>query len=303
VVDLNILIRDFLPLMKQAVGEAVAIELDLAAEPLHAFVDPTHLENALLNLAVNARDAMDSEGVLMISARRASGEDGAACAAIRVSDTGSGMSPEVANRVFEPFYTTKDIGRGSGLGLSQVYGFVAQSGGRVEVHSAPGEGAAFTLTLPLTTEQPAEAAAPDEVGEAETGSERVLIVEDDPAVLSVCLDMLNGLGYHCEVAADAAGALHRLGADQAYDLLFSVVVMPGGLNGIELARRAQTMRPGLKVLLTSGYLGDAAQGLSHEFALIEKPYERAALATQIRHVLAGAPANTPRAVSREASTA
>jgi CheY-like chemotaxis protein len=138
--------------------------------------------------------------------------------------------------------------------------------------------------------------------EAETGSERVLIVEDDPAVLSVCLDMLNGLGYQCEVAADAAGALHRLGGDQAYDLLFSDVVMPGGLNGIELARRAQAMRPDLKVLLTSGYLGDAVQGLSHEFALIEKPYERAELATQIRRVLAEAPTATPPRAAMEASS-
>lgn len=301
VVDLNSLIRDFVPLMKQAVGEGVSIELELGAEPLHALVDPTHLETALLNLAVNARDAMDSDGVLTISARRA-GDEAAGFAEIGVSDTGSGMSAEVADRVFEPFYTTKDIGRGSGLGLSQVYGFVAQSGGRVEVDTTPGEGAAFTLTLPLTDEPPAEAAAPGQAVDAETGSERILIVEDDPAVLSVCLDMLNGLGYRCEVAADAAGALHRLTGDQGYDLLFSDVVMPGGLNGIELARRAQAMRPELKVLLTSGYLGDAVQGLSHEFALIEKPYERAALATQIRSVLASAP-TAPRAADLEASSA
>lgn len=303
VVDLNGLIRDFLPLMRQAVGEGVAIELELGAEPLHAMVDPTHLETALLNLAVNARDAMDSDGVLTIRARRAVGDDGAAVGEIRVSDTGSGMSAEVADRVFEPFYTTKDIGRGSGLGLSQVYGFVAQSGGRVEVDSTPGEGAAFTLTLPLTTDLPAEIAAPGEVTEAETGSERILIVEDDPAVLSVCLDMLNGLGYRCDVAADAAGALHRLAGDQSYDLLFSDVVMPGGLNGIELARRAQKMRPELKVLLTSGYLGDAVQGLSHEFALIEKPYERAALAAQIRGVLTSPPAAAPRPAGLKASPA
>jgi len=299
-VDLNGLIRNFLPLMKQAVGEGVAIELELGGEPLHAMVDPTHLENALLNLAVNARDAMESEGVLTISARRTT-HDGVESGEIRVSDTGSGMSPEVANRVFEPFYTTKDIGRGSGLGLSQVYGFVAQSGGRVEVDSTPGEGAAFTLTLPLTTDLPAAVADTGQPAEAETGSERILIVEDDPAVLSVCLDMLNGLGYRCEVAADAAGALHRLSGDQGYDLLFSDVVMPGGLNGIELARRAQAMRPDLRVLLTSGYLGDAVQGLSHEFALIEKPYERAALAAQIRSVLASPVVATLRAMGREAS--
>lgn len=296
VVDLNGLIRNFIPLMQQAVGEGVVVRLELGTEPLHALVDPTHLETALLNLAVNARDAMDNEGELTIRTRRGS-RDGAECGEIRVSDTGAGMSAEVAERVFEPFYTTKDIGRGSGLGLSQVYGFVAQSGGHVEVDSQPGEGAAFTLTLPLTAEAPAEAATPVRAGEVETGSERVLIVEDDPAVLSVCLDMLNGLGYRCDVAADAVGALHRLQGDPGYDLLFSDVVMPGGLNGIDLARRAQALRPELKVLLTSGYLGDTVQGRSHEFALIEKPYERAELAAQIRRVLARAPAATAQAAS------
>ena len=306
VVDLNQLIRDFVPLMKQAVGDGVAIELTASREPLHAFVDPTHLETALLNLAVNARDAMENDGVLNIAAERTAGEDGAASAAIRVSDTGSGMSAEVAARVFEPCYTTKDIGRGSGLGLSQVYGFVAQSGGEVEVSSTPGEGAVFTLTLPLTEDLPAAVADAAPARDAETGNERVLIVEDDPAVLSVCLDMLDGLGYRCEVATDAAGALHRLAGDQSYDLLFSDVVMPGGLNGIELARRAPALRPDLKVLLTSGYLGDAVQGLSHEFALIEKPYERAQLAAQVRHVLsasASGAAAAPRAASLGASSA
>jgi signal transduction histidine kinase/DNA-binding response OmpR family regulator len=287
VVDLNGLIRNFTPLMKQAVGEGVEIELELSAEPLHAMVDPTHLETALLNLAVNARDAMDNTGVLVISAAQADGHD--ALAAIRVSDTGSGISAEIAGRIFEPFYTTKDVGRGSGLGLSQVYGFVAQSGGRVDVSSTPGEGATFTLMLPLTLETPPEATGGGDAAEAATGSERVLIVEDDPAVLSVCLDMLSGLGYQCETAVDAAAALDWLKGDQACDLLFSDVVMPGGMNGIELARRAQLLRPGLKVLLTSGYLGDAAQGLSHEFALIDKPYQRADLAAEVRKLLAEGP--------------
>lgn len=294
VVDLNGLIRDFAPLMKQAVGDGVAIQLELGTEPLHAMVDPTHLETALLNLAVNARDAMENEGELTITSRRTS-RDGAECGEIRVSDTGAGMSAEVAERVFEPFYTTKDIGRGSGLGLSQVYGFVAQSGGQVEVDSRPGEGATFTLTLPLTAEAPAKGAAPVRPEEVQAGSERILIVEDDPAVLSVCLDMLNGLGYRCEVAADAIGALHRLQGDHGYDLLFSDVVMPGGMNGIELGRRAQALRPDLKVLLTSGYLGETAQGHSHEFALIEKPYERAELAAQIRAVLSQGPAGAQAA--------
>ncbi|KQW78750.1 response regulator [Brevundimonas sp. Root1279] len=295
VVDLNALIRDFTPLMRQAVGEGVVIDLDLAAEPLYASVDPTHLETALLNLAVNARDAMENDGRLVIGLSEVD-EEGERRASIRIADNGAGMSPEVASRVFEPFYTTKDVGRGSGLGLSQVYGFVAQSGGCVELVSAPGEGAAFTLVLPLTDDLPETAVAGDGAHEVELGHERVLIVEDDPAVLSVCLDMLTGLGYRCEVAADAAGALHRLAGDQSYDLLFSDVVMPGGMNGIELGRRAQALRPDLRVLLTSGYLGEAAQQLDHEFEVIDKPYQRTELGARLRAVLAAKPepaASTP----------
>ena len=289
VVDLNVLVSDFAPLLRQAVGEGVSINLGIPEEPLHALVDPTHLETALLNLAVNARDAMNNEGVLAITLERATDGDNAQVAAISVADSGSGMSAEVASRIFEPFYTTKEVGRGSGLGLSQVYGFVAQSGGAVEVRSAPGEGAVFRLSLPLSREAPAEVADAGRSPEAERGSERVLIVEDDPAVLSVCLDMLTGLGYRCDVATDAAGALHRLAGDQAYDLLFSDVVMPGGMNGIDLARRAREIRPDLAILLTSGYLGEGTQGRAHEFALIDKPYQRSELAARIRSIL-GRPA-------------
>jgi signal transduction histidine kinase/DNA-binding response OmpR family regulator len=286
VVDLNALIRGFVPLLRQAVGEAVTIDLALSDEPLHASVDPTHLETALLNLAVNARDAMQNRGSLTLTTRSVEADaDGEPTLLIRVSDTGSGMSADVAGRIFEPFYTTKEVGHGSGLGLSQVYGFVTQSGGQVTVNSAPGEGAAFDLLLPATDELPDASAAPIIRGDAETGSERVLIVEDDPAVLSLCLEMLSGLGYRCEVAADGDGALHRLSGDQRYDLLFSDVIMPGGMNGVQLARRAQALRPDLHVLLTSGYMGEAAQQRPHEFPLINKPYERAELARRIRAVL------------------
>ena len=298
VVDLNVLVSDFAPLLRQAVGEGVSINLGIPEEPLHALVDPTHLETALLNLAVNARDAMNNEGVLAITLERATDGDDAQVAAISVADSGSGMSAEVASRIFEPFYTTKEVGRGSGLGLSQVYGFVAQSGGAVEVRSAPGEGAVFRLSLPLSREAPAEVADAGRSPEAERGSERVLIVEDDPAVLSVCLDMLTGLGYRCDVATDAAGALHRLAGDQGYDLLFSDVVMPGGMNGIDLARRAREIRPDLAILLTSGYLGEGTQGRAHEFALIDKPYQRSELAARIRSILGRPAAADGDAVAR-----
>ncbi|HZV84819.1 MAG TPA: response regulator, partial [Brevundimonas sp.] len=170
-------------------------------------------------------------------------------------------------------------------GLSQVYGFVSQSGGAISVAATPGEGAVFELNLPLTSESPAEATAAPPAVEAAPGSERVLIVEDDPAVLSLCLDMLTSLGYRCEVASDAGGALHRLSQDGAFDLLFSDVIMPGGMNGIELALKARERRPDLKVLLTSGYLGETGHQMRHDFPVIDKPYQRNDLAHRLRAVL------------------
>ncbi|MEJ6789098.1 response regulator [Brevundimonas sp. BR2-1] len=288
VIDLNALIRNFAPLMQQAMGEGITFMLELSGGPLHASIDPTHLETALLNLAVNARDAMEGEGRLVVTTSEVTGDAGP-MALIQVRDTGPGMAEDVAQRVFEPFYTTKEVGRGTGLGLSQVYGFVSQSGGRIEVSATPGEGAIFELTLPLTDEAPAAAAEAVEAAAVEAGSERVLIVEDDPAVLSLCLDMLTSLGYRCDVASDAGGALHRLDSDPDYDLLFSDVIMPGGMNGIELAQKAQERHPDLKVLLTSGYLGETGNQMQHGFPLIDKPYQCAELATRLRAVL-GAPA-------------
>ncbi|NJC39801.1 signal transduction histidine kinase [Brevundimonas alba] len=283
-VELNQLVRAFAPLLKQAVGEGVVLDVQPSETEVFVSVDSHHLENALLNLAVNAKDAMANEGRLTIRIERTA--EPAALGTIVVSDTGSGMSPEVREKVFEPFYTTKEVGRGSGLGLSQVYGFVSQSGGRIEIESEPGRGAAFVLRLPLTEDRPGLAANVSPTAAIPAGSERVLIVEDDPAVLSVCLDMLAGLGYRCEVATDAAGALARLEADPSFDVLFSDVVMPGGVNGIELARRAQRMNPDLRILLTSGYVGESSLKEVHEFEVIEKPYRNSVLAERLRAVIA-----------------
>lgn len=287
-VELNRLVRDFAPLMKQAIGEGVVLDLQHSPREVFVSVDPSHLENALLNLAVNARDAMTSEGRLTVRIEERFMPAGEG--RIVVSDTGTGMTPEVRQKVFEPFYTTKEVGRGSGLGLSQVYGFVSQSGGSIDIESQPGEGAAFTLSLPLTDARPAPVADAEPTAPIPTGSERVLIVEDDPAVLSVCLDMLNGLGYRCEVAIDAAGALARLRADPSFDVLFSDVVMPGGVNGIELARQAQRLNPALRILLTSGYVGESALEEVHDFEVIAKPYRNSELAERLRAVMTAPPA-------------
>jgi nitrogen-specific signal transduction histidine kinase/CheY-like chemotaxis protein len=292
-VDLNRLVRDFAPLIRQAVGEGVELDLDLSGRDVHVLLDPAHLENALLNLAVNARDAMKGRGRLTIATEVREGED-AAC--LSVTDTGEGMTPEVAERIFEPFYTTKEVGQGTGLGLSQVHGFVNQSGGRVTVTSRPGEGAAFDLSLPLSATAPEAPAPRHDAIEAPTGSERILVVEDDPAVLSTCVDMLAGLGYQVDVAIDGQGALNRLQAAGDYDLLFSDVVMPGGVSGIDLALQARRSQPTLKILLTSGYLGEEGLQTDHGFTVLDKPYQRDDLALCIRQAL-DRPEDRKRAVA------
>jgi CheY-like chemotaxis protein len=271
--------------MHQAVGEAVTLELRLADETLCAHVDPTQLETALLNLAVNARDAMPEGGVLAIETRRDKQS-----VVIVVSDDGVGMSPEVRERVFEPFFTTKEVGKGSGLGLSQVYGFVRQSDGEVQLDSAPGKGTTFQLLLPAS-DAPVETVTADVRPKAVVGgTERILVVEDDPTVLALTLDMVTGLGYHATSATNAAEALAIIHTGVEIDLLFTDVVMPGGVSGVSLARTARELRPDLKVLLTSGFVGEGAVVETAEFPLLDKPYETTLLAARLRKLLDQKPA-------------
>jgi signal transduction histidine kinase len=284
-IDVNALIRDFAPLMRQAVGEAVTIDLQLADEVLCAHVDPTQLETALLNLAVNARDAMPEGGTLTIVARRQDER-----IAIAVSDTGVGMSAEVRDRVIEPFFTTKEVGKGSGLGLSQVYGFVRQSDGEVRLDTAPGKGASFQILLPASNAPLEKVAADERPKTIRGGEERILLVEDDPTVLALTLDMLSGLGYQVMTATNAAEALEIIHTGEPIDLLFTDVVMPGGVSGVSLARTARELRPGLRVLLTSGFVGEGAVIEDAEFPLLDKPYETALLAAKLRKLLDEAPA-------------
>jgi len=279
--DVNQLISEFSPLVRQAVGEAVTLDLLLADDaPLCAHVDPTQLETALLNLAVNARDAMPEGGQLMIATLREGDH-----VVIEVRDTGIGMSADVRDRVFEPFFTTKEVGKGSGLGLSQVYGFVRQSEGEVRVHSTVGQGTTFSLRLPATAEA-AERAAPEAPpAVVEGGHERILVVEDDPTVLTLTVDMLSGLGYQVATATNAADALKIIQSEAEIDVLFSDVVMPGGVSGVSLARTARELRPGLRVLLTSGFVGEGAVLETAEFPLLDKPYETSLLAAKLRKLL------------------
>ncbi|CAN7279964.1 response regulator [Phenylobacterium sp. LjRoot225] len=293
ILDVSALIRDFTPLIHQAVGEAVTVELLLPDSPLCSHVDPTQLETALLNLAVNARDAMPEGGVLAIRALRETTATGD-WVTIEVEDTGAGMATEVRDRVFEPFFTTKEVGKGSGLGLSQVYGFVRQSEGEVQLDSAVGRGSTFRLRLPHSGEaaQEVRAAAPEI--EIVGGSEKILLVEDDPTVLSLTHDLLTGLGYQVTCATNAAEALVILRSPAPFDLLFTDVVMPGGVSGVSLARTARELRPGMAVLLTSGFIGEGAVTADVEFPLLDKPYETSIMSTKLRKLLdAGAtPAST-----------
>ncbi len=287
-VDVGALISGFIPLIRQAVGEAITVDLALADEALCAHVDPTQLETALLNLAVNARDAMAEGGVLSIRTEGETDEDGD-WVAISVQDTGAGMSPEVRDRVFEPFFTTKDVGKGSGLGLSQVYGFVRQSDGEVRLQSALGQGSTFCLRLPLSVNPAQDLRAGPAPAALTGGAERILLVEDDPTVLALTLDLLTGLGYTVTTACNAAEALEVLNADAGVDLLFTDVVMPGGVSGVSLARRARELHPDLPILLTSGFIGEGATIDEAEFPLLDKPYETSAMATKLRKLLDGRP--------------
>jgi len=195
------------------------------------------------------------------------------------------MTGDVLDRIFEPFFTTKEIGKGSGLGLSQVYGFVRQSGGHVIAESRPGEGSTFRLFLKASAKAAVQRPVAEAPKKALRGSERLLVVEDDQGVLALTVEMLRGLGYSVVTAPDAAKALEVLESGEAIDLLFSDVVMPGGMSGIELARLARELRPDIHVLLTSGYVGAKATLAESEFPLIDKPYERMALAQRLRDIL------------------
>ena len=259
--------------------------------------DPDELELAVLNLAVNARDAMPGGGTLTITAEPAvldglTDPDGLQGAFVRltVADTGTGMSEDTQARVFEPFFTTKGVGQGTGLGLAQVYGFVRQSGGGVRLRSRPGEGTAVSLLLPVSDAAP-RASAP--VGEAAMAQPAegaaVLVCEDDEDVAALAVDMLEQLGHRPTRVGTAAAALGALADGRAVDLLFTDVLMPGGMDGLALAREARCRRPGLPVLLTTGYTGADAAAVPRGMPMLRKPYKLPDLAQALQSALAAAP--------------
>ena len=297
-VSVNTLIARTSELLHRTLSEAISIETVLAGGVWNTFVDANQLENCLLNLAVNARDAMPDGGRLTIEAANVYLDEeysvGAQVPAgqyvgIFVSDTGVGMAPDVAGRAFDPFFTTKEVGRGTGLGLSQVYGFVKQSGGHVKIYSEVGAGTTIKIYLPrLLSADTAAEARPAEIAVPRGNQETILIVEDEAAVRSFAVDLARELDYQVLDAADAAAALHLLDSRREIALLFTDVGLPGGMNGRQLADEARRRRPGLKVLFTSGYARNAIVHhgrLDPGVQLITKPFTFAGLAAKLRQVL------------------
>ncbi|CAN7318908.1 PAS domain S-box protein [Phenylobacterium sp. LjRoot219] len=277
-------------LMKASLGGAVQLKTEIPAAVWPVEVDAGELELALLNLAVNARDAMPSGGTLVLSARNVTLRPGEAgpdlegeFVAVTVRDTGVGIPRDILPRVFEPFFTTKDVNRGTGLGLSQVYGFVEQSGGRVTVSSDLGAGTSFTLYLPRTGKA-VEMLRPATEAEAPRGA-RVLVVEDNPDVAEVAAGLLEQLGSRPRVVSSADAALRALRSGERPDVLFSDIVMAGEMDGLTLARRVRAEWPDLPILLTTGY-SQNAENVAKEFTILPKPYELPDLNRALGSVLA-----------------
>jgi nitrogen-specific signal transduction histidine kinase/ActR/RegA family two-component response regulator len=296
--DVNALVGDTARLLGRTLGEDIALKLHLDAALWSALADPAQLEAALVNLATNARDAMPKGGNLDITTRniRLDKQYAAlhpeavpgAYVLITVSDTGIGIGSEIAGHIFEPFFTTKEPGQGTGLGLSMVFGFVKQSGGHLAVYSEPGRGSTFSIYLPRVQVADAQAAAPALPHPVIGGDETVLVVEDNAQLRRAAARQLAELGYQVREAEHAAAALAKLSSGARVDLLFTDVVMPGTIDGLELAQQAMLLSPGMKVLLTSGFPGVRGRDrhiTDSPFPLLNKPYRYEELARAVREVL------------------
>jgi PAS domain S-box-containing protein len=300
-IDLNETVQRMGTILRRTLGEHIAVSISPTRGLWLAFADPSQLEDALLNLAVNARDAMPGGGRLVIETANVHLDEAYASenvevtpgdyATVIVTDSGTGMPKEVMERAFDPFFTTKDVGRGTGLGLSMVYGFVKQSRGHVKIYSEIEHGTSIRLYLPRSMEasaQPSDAQA-QKAEQKSSGSETILVVEDDPAVLRVAVTILESLGYRVLQAGDGKTALEILGCSDGIDLLFSDLIMPNGMNGMELLENARALRPRLRALFTSGYSEQFLKGRDggdDGIPLVGKPYRRQRLAEAVREALA-----------------
>ena len=318
VFEINGLISETVALLKRSLGEPVSIETKLAADVWPVEADTSHVESALTNLAINARDAMPEGGRLVIETSNHHLDAGDAAETLdaapgdyvrlSVTDTGIGIPPENLSRVCEPFFTTKSAKQGSGLGLSMVYGFAKQSGGYLTIKSALGRGTTIELNLPRTTRKKEKLAAPANA-EPTTQNQRarILVVEDNPDVRRTVVKLIVDLGHEVQEAEDAAQALAMLDEGAAFDLLFTDIVLPGRMTGRELAREARRRWPGIKILLTSGYAdpaGPSADAVDEKTALLSKPYRRRELIRKLSEVLQSdeGEAMQPHAASRSSQT-
>ncbi|MBS7541358.1 PAS domain S-box protein [Ancylobacter lacus] len=301
--DVGQLLSNFSDLLRRTLGETVELRTTITGSSNLAMVDASQLQNALLNLALNARDAMPRGGRLTIDISRARIDVDYArmypevrtgdYVLISVSDTGSGMAPEVKQRAFEPFFTTKSVGSGTGLGLSMVYGFVKQSGGHIQLYSEIGQGTCVRLFLPAGPSRAARGGAAGTgaagAGELPGGSENILVVEDDARVRRVAVARLQDAGYSVIEAENAQQALGLLALHPGIDLIFTDIVMPGGMTGDELAQEVRLTRPDMKILFTSGYAEPSVAGreLAATGAWLRKPYTARELTTRLRKLLDG----------------
>lgn len=300
-------------LLRRSIGEAVEVEVITAGGLWNTFADPAQVENALLNLAINARDAMDGSGKLTIEVGNASLDqdyarthaevDAGQYVMLAVTDTGSGMAADIVDKVFEPFFSTKPEGKGTGLGLSMVYGFVKQSGGHVKIYSEIGQGTTVKVYLPRSlSDEDREVVVQD--GPIVGGTETILVVEDDDEVRSIVVETLTDLGYRVLTARDAQAGLTVVESGIPIEVIFTDVVMPGPLKSSEMARRAKERLPNLAILFTSGYTENSivhGGKLDAGVELLSKPYTREALARRLRHVIANQKQRVEATRDREAS--
>jgi signal transduction histidine kinase/ActR/RegA family two-component response regulator len=288
-IDLGARLGGLRLLLERSLREDIEVAFELAPDLWPIEADPGEFELALLNLAVNARDAMPRGGRLVISATNRPGQDDDGDHVIlTVRDNGLGISEAVLSRVFEPFFTTKEVGRGTGLGLSQVYGFARSSGGSIAVDSTEGEGTTFTLVLPRSAGgvEPAAALSADPAAPARGDGLRILLVEDDDAVAAGVGHMLRDLGYAYVRSADARSALIALSAEE-FDMVFSDMIMPGDMDGLALAKAVRARWPLLPILLTTGFSAAASTAEAEHFPLLHKPYRIADLASALARALDG----------------
>jgi CheY-like chemotaxis protein len=297
-VHVDELVDGMADMLRRTLGETVTVKTFYKDSLWPCIVDPGQLENAILNLAINSRDAMQADGTLTIETDNTVIDESISLGGdtiepgqyvtVTISDTGSGMSGEILERVFEPFFTTKPVGEGTGLGLSMIYGFVQQSGGHVSIYSEESVGTTVTIYLPRSKKASNKKDEKMETQKAKTGQERILVLEDDPDVRELTILQLSSLGYEVLEAHDGNSALAVLREQDDIDLMLSDVVLPGGLRGPEVAEKALEFNPDLKVLFMSGYTQNALDShpeLGESSLLLNKPFRKKDLADKIRQAI------------------